>query len=211
MQPVLCLITDRRRWADEPALVGAVSAAARAGVHLIQVREYDLEARALVSLVRRCVDAVKGTRARVLVNDRVDVALAAGAHGVHLRETSVPASCVRSMTPPGFLVGRSVHGLEGAREAAREGGLDYLVFGPVHPTTSKPGVAAVGLGVLAAVAVGTPLPVLALGGIHLSAARDLGRSGAAGMAAIGFWADCPAEHVAVAAEAFSTAFVAGSR
>ncbi len=211
MQPVLCLITDRRRWTDEAALVGAVSAAARAGVHLIQVREQDLEAHALVSLVRRCVDAVKGTRARVLVNDRVDVALAAGAHGVHLRETSMPAPCVRSMTPPGFLVGRSVHSLEGARGAAREGGLDYLVFGPVHPTTSKPGVAAVGLGVLATVAVGTPLPVLALGGIDLSAAKDLGRVGAAGMAAIGFWAECPSDHLAAAAEAFSTAFVAESR
>lgn len=211
MRPVLCLVTERRRWSSEVALLASVAAAARAGVDLIHVREHDLEGRALVALVRRCLAVSAGTRARVLVNDRLDIALAAGAHGVHLRETSMSAPCVRSMTPPGFLVGRSVHGLDGARDAAAQGGLDYLVFGPVYPTASKPGAAAVGLDALAAVVASTSLPVLALGGIDASTAASLGRAGAAGMAAIGFWADCPADHVAAAAEAFSTAFVAGGR
>lgn len=211
MKPVLCLITDRRRWPNEAALIESVGAAARAGVHLIQVREHDLEGRALVSLVRRCVAASRGARARVVVNDRLDVALAAGAHGVHLRETSMPAPCVRTVTPPGFLVGRSVHSVAGARQAWAGGGLDYLVFGPVWPTTSKPGVSAAGLVTLADVVAGTPLPVLALGGIDVSAAAGLARSGSAGMAAIGFWAACATDHMAAAAEAFSTAFVAPSR
>ena len=211
MRPVLCLITERRRWADEAALLASVAAAAHAGVHLIQVREHDLEGLALVSLVRRCLAASRGTRARVLVNDRLDVALAAGAHGVHLRETSMQALDVRSMTPAGFLVGRSVHSLEGARQAAAQGGLDYLVFGPVHPTTSKPGVPAAGLEALAAVVGSTSVPVLALGGVDASAAGPIGQAGAAGMAAIGFWAGCLPVHMAAAAEAFSTAFVENRR
>lgn len=211
MRPVLCLITERRRWADEAALLGSVAAAAQAGVHLIQVREHDLEGRALVSLVRRCLAVSRGTRARVLVNDRLDVALAAGAHGVHLRETSMPAQCVRTVTPPGFLVGRSVHSVEGARQVSAQGGLDYLAFGPVRPTASKPRVAGAGLDALAEVVASTALPVLALGGIDASSAGAIGRTGAAGMAAIGFWAGCPADHMAAAAEALSTAFADTSR
>ncbi|HEY6508372.1 MAG TPA: thiamine phosphate synthase [Vicinamibacterales bacterium] len=211
MRPVLCLITERRRWADEAALVASVAAAAQAGVHVIQVREHDLEGRALASLVHQCVAVCRGTRTRVLVNDRLDVALAAGAHGVHLRETSMPALRIRSMTPPGFLLGRSVHSREGARQATDQGGLDYVVFGPVYPTASKPGAAAAGLDALAAVVAGTPLPVLALGGITASSAGPLGRTGAAGMAAIGFWSDCPVDHMAAAAEAFSTAFADNRR
>jgi thiamine-phosphate pyrophosphorylase len=211
MKPVLCLITERRRWADEEAFLGSVAAAAQAGVHLIQVREHDLEGRALVSLVRRCLAVARGTRARVVVNDRLDVALAAGAHGVHLRETSMPAQCVRTVAPPGFLVGRSVHTVEGARQVSAQGGLDYLAFGPVLPTTSKPRAAGAGLDALAEVVASTPLPVLALGGIDAPQARAIGRTGAAGMAAIGFWAGCPTNHMAAAAEAFSTAFADRSR
>lgn len=211
MRPVLCLITERRRWADEAAFFASVAAAAHAGVHLIQVREHDLEGRALASLVRRCVAVSRGSRARVLVNDRLDVALAAGAHGVHLRETSMAAPYVRAMTPAGFLIGRSVHSLEGARQAAAQGGLDYLAFGPVHPTASKPGAAAAGLDALAAVAASTSLPLLALGGIDASAAGPIGRAGVAGMAAIGFWAGCPPDQMAAAAEAFARAFVESRR
>src|SRR5688572_7868800 len=93
VRPVACMITDRSRlgagWED--ALVARVAAAARDGVDLVQVRERDLDARVLTRVVERCVAAVARTRTRVLVNDRVDVALAAGAHGVHLRGDSMPA------------------------------------------------------------------------------------------------------------------------
>jgi thiamine-phosphate pyrophosphorylase len=211
MRPVLCLITERRRWVDEAALLGSVAAAAHAGVHLIQIREHDLEGRALVSLVRRCLAVSRGTRARVLVNERLDVALAAGAHGVHLREASMPAPCVRTVAPPGFLVGRSVHSVEGVRQVSAQGGADYLTFGPVRPTRSKPGVAGVGLDALGEVVASTSLPVLALGGIDASSAGAIGRTGAAGMAAIGFWAGCPSDHIAATTEAFSTAFAHSSR
>ena len=123
----MCLVTDRQRVGGADRLVERVSWAARAGVHLVQVRERDLEGRALTALVAGCVAAVRGTRARIVVNDRVDVAVAAGAHGVHLRADSMAAARVRTMVPPGFLVGRSVHGLDEAREADEAGGLDYLL------------------------------------------------------------------------------------
>ncbi len=168
-------------------LVHRVRGAARAGVHLIQIREARLEAGALARLVRACLDAVAGTRARVVVNDRLDVALATGAHGVHLRAVSPAGPVVRSCCPPGFLVSRSVHSGDEAAAVAREGGLDYLLAGTVFPTPSKPGASGVGLeGLTAAVNV-TSLPVLAVGGVDGSRAAGVARSGAAGFAAIRFW------------------------
>ncbi len=202
------MVTDRRRLAGDPteALAGRVAAAARAGVHLIQVRERDLEARPLTRLVARCVDAVRSTRARVVVNDRVDVALAAGAHGVHLRADSLPAARVRRMVPRDFLVGRSVHGLDEALRAQDAGGLDYLVFGTVFGTASKPGAAAAGLDALARVAAATRLPVIAIGGMNAARLPDVGGTGAAGFAAIGLFADASPDQLQVSVHQASLAF-----
>src|SRR5262245_37717092 len=136
------MITDRHRLAatdPERLVVERVAAAAASGVDLVQVRERDLDGRALLGLVTRCVGAASGTRTRVLVNDRLDVALAAGAHGVHLRADSMPAPRARTLAPPGFLIGRSVHSVEEAVTAGAGGGLDYLLFGAVFTTVSKPG------------------------------------------------------------------------
>ena len=187
MTPVICLITDRSRGGED-ATVERVRWAAGAGVHLVQVRERDLDGGPLTSLVRRCVDAVRGSRARVLVNDRVDVALAAGAHGVHLRADSVPAARVRAICPPGFLLGRSVHARDEAIAAAAAGGLDYLLFGTVFATPSKPGRAPAGLAVLADVASAVTIPVLAVGGVTPDTVEQVVRAGAAGFAAIGMFA-----------------------
>ena len=195
MRPVTCMITDRTRLTDESgldrlsAVVARVAMAAKAGVHLVQLRERDLEGGALLALSRRCVDAVRGTSTRILVNDRLDVALAAGAHGVHLRAGSMPASRVRAMAPSGFLVGRSVHRLEDATQTAAGGGVDYLIFGPVFTTVSKPGMAPAGLDMLAAVSAATTLPVLAVGGVTPAAASLVTAAGAAGWAAIGVFAE----------------------
>jgi thiamine-phosphate pyrophosphorylase len=190
---LICLVTDRRLVAGEGAghettirrLAEFAREAARAGVDLIQVRERDLEARSLCELVARCVSATAGTGARVLVNDRIDVALAAGAAGVHLRGDAPPACRVRSMTPPGFLIGRSVHSaVEGASLAA-QGGLDYLVFGTVFPSASKnPGHPVAGIGALARMVSLVAIPVLAIGGVTPERAVEVARAGAAGVAAI---------------------------
>lgn len=202
------MVTDRRRLAGDSTegLVEHVAAAARAGVHLIQVRERDLEARALTELVARCVAAVRGTRARVVVNDRVDVALAAGAHGVHLRGDSLPAARARRMVPPEFLLGRSVHGLDEALRAQDEGGLDYLVFGTVFGTASKSGGAVAGVDALARVASATRLPVIAIGGMSAATLPEVGAAGAAGFAAIGLFADSSPEQLQVSVHQASLAF-----
>jgi thiamine-phosphate pyrophosphorylase len=176
-------------------MVERVSAASRAGVDLVQIRERDLDGGPLADLVRRCVRAVRSSRTRIIVNDRLDVALAAGAHGVHLRRDSFPASRVRTVVPRGFLVGRSVHDVAAARAATEAAGLDYLIFGSVFPTASKPGRAASGVDELAAVAAVTPLPVLAVGGVTLERIPAVAKTGAMGLAAIGLFADSPLERL----------------
>jgi thiamine-phosphate diphosphorylase len=192
------MITDRRRFGQhgEAVLIHRVALAARAGVHLIQIREHDLADGALLTLVARAVDAVRGTRARILVNDRLDVAIAAGAHGVHLRGDSAPARRVRTCAPPAFVIGRSVHSCEEIARVAEEGGLDYVLFGTVFPTASKLGHAGAGIaGVAAAVDAAGGLPVLAIGGMTLRTVGPLARTGCAGFAAIGQFADVPEERL----------------
>ena len=186
MSPVICFVTDRRRfgasWHD--ALVQRVRAAALEGVHLIQIRERDLDGGPLTHLVSACVHAVRGTRARVLVNDRFDVAVSSGAHGVHLRGDSFPASRVRACSPPGFLIGRSVHSVSEAVATADGNAVNYLMFGTVFETGSKPDRVAAGLHDLSAVVSATRIPVLAIGGITSRRIADVMRAGAAGVAGI---------------------------
>ena len=191
MCPVICMITPPTSPgpAARGELIDRVRAAAGAGVHLVQIRQPDFEGGELTALVHHAVAAVGGTRARVLVNDRIDVALAAGAHGVHLRGNSVPAARVRRMVPSGFVIGRSVHSLDEAVRVIREGSLDYLTFGTVFGTASKPGAAPAGTEALATVCAASPLPVLAIGGMNQETLRAVGRTGAAGFAAIGLFAD----------------------
>jgi len=194
VQPVVCMITDRRRFGQyaEAALIRRVALAARSGIHLIQIRERDMPDGALLTLVAQAVDAVRGTRARVLVNDRVDVAIAAGAHGVHLRGDSAPATRVRAVAPPAFLIGRSVHSCDDVSQLCDEGGLDYLLFGSVFETASKPDQVAAGIDSLgAAVNAAKRLPVLAVGGVTLGTVSRLAPTCCSGFAAIGQFADGP--------------------
>ena len=199
MHPVVCMITDRRRLGDRPeaALIRRVTAAARAGIHLIQVRERDMPDGQLLSLVTQAVNAVRGTRTRILVNDRVDVAIAAGAHGVHLRGDSVPARRVRKVAPPAFLIGRSVHNRDEIARVCAEGDVDYLLFGTVFETPSKPNRQEAGVAGLAdAVHAATGVPVLGIGGMTLDTVGQLHDTGCAGFAAIGQFANVPEYDVA---------------
>jgi thiamine-phosphate diphosphorylase len=181
-------------------LVTRLAAAAAAGVDLLQVREPDLTARDLMSLVERVLAAIEGTSARIVVNDRLDVALAAGVHGVHLKGESIDTVAVRRLVPAGFLVGRSVHAPEEAERAVRDGA-DYVIVGTVFETASKPGHAPEGgLQMLreAVARVAGRAPVLAIGGMTEARARAVADTGAAGMAAIGLFMgpDGSAEQVA---------------
>lgn len=212
---MICLVTDRRRvsaGADAiDRVVELVTSAARAGVDLIQVRERDLHARDLVAMVDRCMKGVEGTRSRVLVNDRADVALATGAHGVHLRADSISAARVRSIFPAGSIVGRSVHGAEEAMAVAREGGVDYLIFGTLFETASKDtGHRLAALDELTAVSGSVGLKVLAIGGMTIERAALVRRAGAAGIAAIGLFippgGQDPDEHVQTVVHALRRMF-----
>jgi thiamine-phosphate pyrophosphorylase len=181
-------VTDRRRFGlSAPALVDRAAAAAARGAGVVQLRERDLPDAELLDLAVRLVETLGG-RAAVLINDRVDVALAAGAAGVHLRGDSPPASRLRTMVPPGFTIGRSVHSLEEIDAAAGDGGCDYLMFGTVFPSAGKPeGHPVAGLERLAAACRRSPLPVIAIGGITPDREAEIARAGAAGLAAVGWF------------------------
>ena len=194
---IVCLVTDGQRQSAEragdrtvcDALVELAVAARNAGVDLIHVRESGLTDRVLVQLVERMVAATHGSDTRVVVNDRVDIALAAGAAGVHLKAAAPPAGRVRDVVPPSWIIGRSVHGPDEARHIEDAGGVDYLVCGTVFETLSKPTQHPIGITGLGAVTRAVVLPVLAIGGVHVGNVSSLAAAGAAGIAAIGLFAD----------------------
>jgi thiamine-phosphate pyrophosphorylase len=192
---MICLVTNRLRLTKptqgegiEP-LLGLIRHAAHAGVDLIQIREPDLDDRVLEDLVCRAVALVSKTSTRIVVNDRVDVALAAGADGVHLKGTSMPAERVRELVPPRWLVGRSVHGVAEAVRVTAPLVLDYLIAGTVFETQSKLDQVPIGLDGLAAIVEAVTIPVFAIGGVTVNRARLVGKTGAAGLAAVAEFVD----------------------
>jgi thiamine-phosphate pyrophosphorylase len=184
------LVPDRRRLApaartvaDEVrALEALIDAAASAGLDAIQIRERDLPARTLRALAARAVDRAAGSAASIIVNDRADVAVAAGAAGVHLRADGPASAEVRARFAL-RIVGRSTH--RPAEPAAA--GADYLFFGPIFATESKPGSPAAGLEALRAAVAAADRPVLALGGVTAATAAACVAAGAAGIAGIGLF------------------------
>jgi thiamine-phosphate pyrophosphorylase len=197
-------VTDGRAFpsaaisSDSPSsttipLHDSIRRAAEAGVGWIQIREKDLDARALLKLTRFAVAETRAAAALVLVNDRLDVALAANAGGVHLGEKSMALETVaewrRSSGRLDFLIGVSCHSLEPARAAERNGA-DYIFFGPVFATPSKAAFGAPqGIERLREVCAAIAIPVLAIGGVNLENARECIAAGAAGVAAIRMFQD----------------------
>jgi thiamine-phosphate diphosphorylase len=187
-RPCLMLVTDRRRLSPEArtiadelaALERFLDEAIDAEIDLIQLREPDVPSGSLASLARRVAARAAGTRVRLLVNDRADVAAVAGAAGVHLPARGLPASRLRALDGD-WLIGRSVH----VGEAIDEPDVDYLIFGTVYPSVSKRGEAGSGLAPLGDVARAARVPVLAIGGITPPRAAACAAAGAAGVAAIG--------------------------
>ena len=168
-----------------------IEKAVKAGCHLIQVRERDLSASDLAAFVSDVIAIARPEGARVLVNDRVDVALATGADGVHLRSTSLRPETLRSTSPQcqhgQFLIGVSTHSVE---EVTRNQDADFVVLGPVFPTASKLEYGdPLGLEVLKDAASSATIPVLGIGGIDANNFHQVLEAGAAGIAAIGLLAD----------------------
>ncbi len=176
--PSLMLVTDRSLCGGADGLVAAVEAAVGGGVDAVQLREKDLAASDLLPLAGR-LRAITLGRALLLVNGPLDVALAAAADGLHLPEAAPPVERPRL----GFLVGRSVHSVEGARRAEAEGA-DYLIAGPVYQTRSHPGVQPAGISLIEEVTRRVRIPVLAIGGVTAGRADEVVRAGASGVAVI---------------------------
>jgi thiamine-phosphate pyrophosphorylase len=218
--PLLCYVTDRRSLASSSGensteqLLAKIEAVSAAGVHWIQIREKDLSGRDSAALTREARKRVSRLSShaqnatRILVNDRLDVALAEQAGGVHLGENSLPAADVKHLVlasqaaqtlPRDFLVGVSCHSL-GAAKSAAAAGADYVFFGPVFATPSKAVYgAAQGLDRLAEVCHSVRIPVLAIGGITLANSASCFTAGARGIAAIRLFQDAADPAVVVKA------------
>jgi len=188
--PRLYLITDRRRISG-PGLLDALEEAFGAGVRLAALRERDLPAAELLPLAERAARLADARGARLLVNDRLDIALLAGAHGAHLRASSVPVVAARRLLGPRLLVGASVHSAPEAR-AASDGGADFVLFGPVFATVEKARYGPPqGLDRLRAAARASRVPLFAIGGVTPESARDCLAAGAHGVATIGGILEAP--------------------
>ncbi|AJE04235.1 thiamine phosphate synthase [Geobacter pickeringii] len=179
----LYLITDRHQTAGRP-LLDVVGEALAGGVRGVQLREKDLPPRELLELAHALRELTGRFGARLLVNDRVDIALAAKADGVHLGEASIPADAARRLLGPERLIGVSCHSLAGAR-GAEERGADFITFGPVFFTPSKASYGPpAGVAALAETVRAVTLPVFALGGITRDNVAEVVGAGAAGIALI---------------------------
>jgi thiamine-phosphate pyrophosphorylase len=194
-KPIVCYVTDRSSYPAEKSVqrvLERIRDAAEAGVDWIQIREKDLSSGFLFALVRDAISQtrrVRGAQTRVIVNDRLDVAIACGADGLHLGHASVPPQnairwCRGGGTPKEFIVGVSCHSLDDAR-AAEDAGADYVFFGPVFDSPSKRKFGAPqGAERLREITQALRIPAIAIGGVNAGNARECVNAGAAGVAAI---------------------------
>jgi len=179
----LYVVTDRQLTGGRPLRL-VVEAALRGGARAVQLREKDLPPRELYPLALEMRQLTQAYGARLLINDRADVALAVNADGVHLTTTSLPASIARQVLGPGRLIGVSTH-TRAEAQAAVEEGADFVVFGPVFFTPSKaPYGQPVGLDALRAVRAVVKSPILAIGGIKPTNLDQVLAAGADGIAVI---------------------------
>lgn len=160
-------------------------AAVAAGIDLLQIREKNLSARVLYQLAESVAAITRGSATKLLINDRSDIAAAAGAEGVHLASNSLPADVIRRAFGSEFLIGVSTHSLTEATHA-KASGADFVVFGPIFKTASKQQFGEpLGLEKLRQVTSAVaPFPALALGGVELENVAACQRAGARGVAAI---------------------------
>jgi thiamine-phosphate pyrophosphorylase len=180
----LYLITDRKLFHAQCSLYLALETALQAGVKYIQLREKRLPTRMILDMAYWVIELAREYGARLLINDRVDIALAAGADGVHLGQKSLPAHAVRKIAGDNFLIGVSTHSLHEALVAEKDGA-DFITLGPIYSTPSKLRYGdPIGVDAIRQVKSQVSLPVLAIGGIKTDTVHDVVSAGADGVAVI---------------------------
>lgn len=177
----LYIIPDRTIGAPR-SLLEQTTAALGGGATAIQLRDKQMEGRELLETATAMVELCRRAGALFFVNDRLDIALLCGAHGVHLGQDDLPANAARRLCPPGFIVGVSAQNEEQARRAKAHGA-DYLGIGAVYPTQTKD-AAALGLDGVRRVAAATDLPSVAIGGISQANAAEVMAGGVDGLSVI---------------------------
>jgi thiamine-phosphate pyrophosphorylase len=179
----LLLVTDRRQTKGRP-LVPLLQRVLTAAAPAIQLRERDLSARELVTLAREVQALTASHRSQLLINDRIDVALALEGVGVHLRSNSLPVPVARQMLGAQRLLGISVHAVEEAVQAESQG-VDYIVLGPIYETPSKQMFGPpLGIHTLEKACKLVRVPIIGIGGVTAARAREMRRAGAFGAAVI---------------------------
>ena len=179
----LLLVTDRRQTKGRP-LVPLLQRVLTAAAPAIQLRERDLSARELMTLAREVQALTASHRSQLLINDRIDVALALEGVGVHLRSNSLPVPVARQMLGAQRLLGISVHAVEEAVQAESQG-VDYIVLGPIYATPSKQMFGPpLGIHTLEKACKLVRVPILGIGGVTAARAREMRRAGAFGAAVI---------------------------
>ena len=179
----LYLVTDRHQTGGRP-LVPLIEQAVAGGLRAVQLRERDLDTRSLLELARDVQMATRPRGAVLLINDRVDLVLACGADGVHLRSDSLPVAVARRLLGDARVIGVSVHSAEEAARAESEGA-DFVVLGPIYDTPSKREYGApLGLRPLKEAARRCRIPVLAIGGLTAARVAEVRRAGASGVAVL---------------------------
>jgi thiamine-phosphate pyrophosphorylase len=174
-------VTDRS--VGEPhTLVSRVAKAVAGGVDLVQLREKDLPGGQLLELALALKEAIAGS-ALLVINERVDVAVASGVAGVQLGEEALPVAAARRILGPEPLIGRSVHSEEGAAQAIAQGA-DFLIVGTMYATSSHPGARPAGPDLIRRIASDCPVPLLGIGGINSANVGEVLRAGASGAAVI---------------------------
>ena len=179
--PSLCLVADTSVVGRDD-IVPRVSAAVAGGVGLVQLRAKELPGGRIMSLAEELKRAIDG-RALLLVNERVDIAVAAAADGVQLGEEALPVTTARRLLPGNSLIGRSVHSVDGAAEAFSHGA-DFLVVGTMFATGSHPGAVPAGPGLMHEVSLQCSVPLIGIGGIAAGNLAEVVSAGASGVAVI---------------------------
>lgn len=180
----LYLITDRRLFGSTITFFTAIEEALKGGVKAVQLREKDLGTRELLDMAKTLRTMTCRYGAKLFINDRVDVALAADADGIHLGSASIPVYAARKIAGERLSIGVSTHGNEEAERAEKEGA-DFITLGPVYETASKARYGRpLGTDIIKKIKEAASIPIFAIGGITTDRIREVVNSGADGIALI---------------------------